>query len=492
MEEKKIIISTDNNHKKGEFTFSYYLKSVKTFKWWILAITLAFMILGYLFLSFFYNPKKQKTNYQFTYDIALNKQEIKNEAKTTTVSYTYSYIDGTPYNYAAITGINNVKALIASNEKYSKLDPEDVASALSISPVTFNETILPFQYDVNASVKPFKNAKQAQSFVKDLIEYTNNYAQSLVSSYSLSSYLTNDFSNYDFTTQIQALKDQYYRVVDAYNVLGSEFPSAQVVFQSGETIQLSTLAQDFYNKYNISSSLLFDSDYSNLSRNKYLAYSASNIYDNAANTLANLETKRDDDLRSINLLEQQIAIYQESIKNLTNNLSGSEVVLDEDSLIAKNQKKIEELRIQQNTIKKELELLGYEAKDTNNDGNYELTSLGNGQIIYLNEIVNGTTTDEISKWFADSLNFKKTLSDQLAALKKDSDRASEAYQYLYKKNKNDVFYNVSGEISGGINGYVGALAIGVVAFLGSSLILTAVALAKSHDEEKPAKEEAKN
>lgn len=221
MEEQLFVSRAERGITIGDIMSAVFCKKLL-----MVIITLIITLIGTLGIIFIYDGSKQEYVARFDTN-AINFKEG-------------TYIDGSTFDYREIISLAGLKEVIASDEKFSKLDANDLleTGAISINIVSeYDENLLNVEnkivetgkyYEIRIKKSKIGKASIARSFVKALIERVVNADVEKTDSMDY----TSNFVSYDTTTrydaQIECLQKQYNFIVDGYNALVSSYGNVMV------------------------------------------------------------------------------------------------------------------------------------------------------------------------------------------------------------------------------------------------------------------------
>ena len=464
-EEKKnerVVVIQNSTHKNGShMTMAGYGRGVKNFKWWILGISLACGILGYLGAAFVINPNRESMTTNIEYSLALNSDE---NGKPVT------YLDGTSYKYSDIISEDNIRGVLAQSDENGnaiwRYNYEDLMNknAFTIAPkqysVTNEETTTMVdsdtQFIITTTPAAFGGDDNARNFLRALVKYEIERAKSAIGSYSFDYYLPSNqttFQTLEFSTMVEQLGNQFKYLSSAYGKMMSKFSGSFVV----DGKKISDYYRDFTANYTESQ---FASLSGRLLNDKLVNISSEAEAEAKVNEYANLKASYEKDFKEIlpelntnrSLLASLTAISQPT-ENISEQIN--ELTTSIESLQKKKQKMI-----------LELENIGYSVTETDTAITVkELTSADEGyEDTYLYKLRNHTP-----EWITSCVTFKTDLCVLYASLDTDTDSASRIYRTAYQTgNYNTII--VSEANMGTLTGHISNMLVAGVGIVGGYVV----------------------
>jgi CII-binding regulator of phage lambda lysogenization HflD len=455
---KKIIVIQNGENKKtgNHLTLASYGKSVKKYKYWLLGISLGCAVLGFLGGKFILNPSRETMTTNIEINLALSKDK-------------HSYLDGSAFLYTNIISENNINAVIASNEKFSKYDYETLMSksAFSIQAKKTTtdgvETESTTNYVITTNPSAFSSESDARSFLRALINYEIDHAASAINSFTIENVLpssSTDLNTYSFDSWITSLSQQYTYLDTTYKEMISLFTSSFSVDGSS----LSSHYRDFTSYYTNNN---FSYLVGELTTNKYVNIGTGTDEEIEAkkdefyNLRYTYETQFDQIISQINTANEQVTKLT-SIKTPTEEISQQILTLSNQVI---------ELTSKKESMIAELKNIGFDVNDSGDSVTVsEPTTLSEDSYLYK---LNNVTTE----WKNGCISFRQKLTKFNTQCDTDTDNLSALYRKCYSlSNKNTivVLEPNMGTISGHISNYLIAGVALVVAFALSSFIFAEV------------------
>ena len=177
----------------------------------LLIITLAVAAVMMVGLLALYNPSKRKLDIEFTYE-------------KTTLANGY-YADGKVFRMNDIISLENIENVIASDDKYSVLDAQDIYEAASLEEIIEKDEAENYKTYQKVSVlaKRLKNSKLGKDFLIDLVNYPVKDNINIMSNINMKQQL----DQYD---QSKTYADAFGHLRSAYNYLVSQYQSTISTF----------------------------------------------------------------------------------------------------------------------------------------------------------------------------------------------------------------------------------------------------------------------
>jgi hypothetical protein len=181
--------------------------------WWVVGVTVAFLIVFVLLVQFVYNPSKRtySVSYNFTYPNMASSQ----------------YPDGTTFRYTDLISEDTLKEIVDNSEgKYSNIDVSEMVANddISIAYEEVDSDITPIDNNsyvvIEVKSKYFKNSEQAKDFIYDIIQNPKNKINKQIEEMDYSSNLTVGYVNaVTFTDKISYLQSQRTYLLGMYDSL---------------------------------------------------------------------------------------------------------------------------------------------------------------------------------------------------------------------------------------------------------------------------------
>ncbi len=481
---EKVLIIQNSNHKNGpRLTMADYGRSVKHFKWWIIGISLACGLVGYLGSNFILNPSREKMTTNIEYSLALNSDE---NGKPVT------YLDGTSYKYSDIISEDNIRGVLAQkDENGNAIWHYDYGSlmnknAFSIAPKQYSVTTgedtttlvdSDTQFIITTTPAAFGGADNARNFLRALVKYEINRASNAIGSYSFDYYLPSTqgtFQTMEFSTMVDQLSNQYKYLSSAYGKMMTKFSGSFVV--DGRKIS------DYYREFTANYT---ESQFASLSgrllNDKLVNISSTAEANDKVKEYANLKASYEKDFKEIlsslttnrALLASLTSIAQptENIAEQINNLTAS----------------IESLQKKKQKMIFELENIGYSVTETE-------TEITVKELPFEDENHNPINTDTYlyklknhdEEWIQSCVKFKTDLCVLFSSLDNDTDSASKIYRTAYQTgNYNTIIVTEAnmGTLTGHISNMIVA-GIGLVGgYLATSFVFAEIYINKPKKDE---------
>lgn len=513
------IIIKNQEDDRRHFTWSDYVKQLNHFKYWILGITLLCVIAGYLFIAFFFSPRRETYVAEVTLHMPLL---VTKDDEGVTQSITY--LNGSAYSMYDIITESNIKKTIEETldengeRKYSSLNAkniiEDNAITIALQPSQTDSTVVSdpanCSYRLTLLASSFPSINIARSFVNDLLQNTVKSAISLVPSNHISNIISNVecLTSTNLNNEVDTLVEQYNLIADCYDDLLSNFQGSKYILDGKD---LTTIYNEFVNTFQSESGYesIFEDLELQLDSNAYFRYE--NTEDgigkaiNQCNTLANqYANKLTSDYRMLQFYQDRRDSLSGLIKPSSDEtgISSTEESLLE--MILECNQKILDLQLEMNDLRTSIKALGFNIVENTQGDNYiataepyELTSASElieagqtpGTLQYLNDELSylrqeGTITEKPS-WGDECQEFITKVNDYIPALSSALATANTIYHNLYQNNLNSIVYNNSSILvsNGRISGAWGAVLGLIGGFIISSLIFAGVGYSKDRKKE---------
>ena len=513
------IIIKNQEDEKRHFTWGDYIKQLNHFKYWILGITLLCVIAGYLFVAFYFSPKRET----YVADVTLHMPLLVTKDDEG-VTQSITYLNGSAYSMYDIINVNNITKTVEETldengeRKYSSLDAtsiiEDNAITIALQASQTDSTVVSdpanCSYRLTLLASSFPNINIARSFVNDLLENTIESAISLVPSNHISNIISNVdcLTSTNLNNEVDTLAEQYNLISDCYDELMSSFQGAQYILDGKD---LTTIYNEFINTFQSESGYesIFEDLELQLDSNAYFRYENTEEGINDAitqcHTLANqYANKLTSDYRMLQFYENRRDSITGLIKPSTDDKETSSTEESLLEMILECNQKILDLQLEMNDLRTSIKALGFDIVESETNNNYiataepyEITSAikmleaGDtpGTLQYLNDELSYLKQDgtvlEKPDWGDDCQEFITKVNDYIPLLSSALTTANTIYHNLYKNNLNSIVYNNSSILvsNGRISGAWGAILGLVFGFLASSLIFAGVGYSKDKKKE---------
>ena len=368
------IIIKNQEDEKRHFTWGDYIKQLNHFKYWILGITLLCVIAGYLFVAFYFSPKRET----YVADVTLHMPLLVTKDDEG-VTQSITYLNGSAYSMYDIINVNNITKTVEETldengeRKYSSLDAtsiiEDNAITIALQASQTDSTVVSdpanCSYRLTLLASSFPNINIARSFVNDLLENTIESAISLVPSNHISNIISNVdcLTSTNLNNEVDTLAEQYNLISDCYDELMSSFQGAQYILDGKD---LTTIYNEFINTFQSESGYesIFEDLELQLDSNAYFRYENTEEGINDAitqcHTLANqYANKLTSDYRMLQFYEDR----RDSITGLIKpSADDKETSSTEESLlemILECNQKILNLQLEMNDLRTSIKALGF-------------------------------------------------------------------------------------------------------------------------------------
>lgn len=308
----------------------------------VLITTLVVAVIGIVTILAVYNPMQKKVTAEYYYD------------KTTLTTGNYS--NGEPFRMSDVISYDNIKAVIDSNEAYSKLNAQKIFESFTIENVQEldAEKNVKSYYKVTALRKLLKNDELAKKFMNDLISYPIKVNTEIMKDVDLTKQLVKYKEAKTYADAFGYLRTAYNEIVKEYNDIITTYGDIKISINNGEKIDVSTrlVNIEFYIKsqnlntlYNTENGTGLITDYGLILNYDFSRQSIQN----ELNELNNQLFVVDEQLASID--EQYKAIY-DAISN-----SGSTTILSADAQsVIQKKSELSAQKIQLENQKQKIEL----------------------------------------------------------------------------------------------------------------------------------------
>ena len=472
-EENKEVLVVEEEQPR-QWTFLNYLSGIKKYKWWVVGFSVAGALIGFLGFKFILNPSKKTLTASYTYELAGKYVDTD----------TIRLVDGStfnPYDLTSAEYLQNIKdaGIKANKAGYNKIDVEKISKNNSITIIKnvtyYNDndaSSMTVSYKIEAKASIFPTDNVGKEFLFDVVNYSKVISSKAIKNYETRSSFTSNFAELTFDKQINQLADQYNTILSVYNSLASEFTDTVIANDQNEKIY--ELRNKFNASYITNSVQSFTSELSNrMDANQYVNYTKGQEDDKIAEIKSLCETY----IESLDNDQRLLAIYEEQRKALTDSsaIIGSDTNVS--SQIASLNSSITNLKLEINSLEKELTKNGYE-KD--GSGKYVFNPLNENSTIYkLTAAKAGETV-----WSKGCEAFKNEINEKKTQLDADRLAVSDTYKYCYTLYKNRVNISNGGYVtlSGGMSSIIGAAAGLAGGFVITTLVTAAIFIYKKEQK----------
>lgn len=456
-----------------QWTFLNYLIGIKKFKWWVVGFSVAGALIGYLGFKFILNPMKKTLTASYTYELAGNYEDTD----------TIRLIDGStfnPYDLTSLEYLQNVKdAGIEAGKPYNKVDVEKISKNNSITIIKnvtyYNDndaSSMSVAYKIEAKASTFPSDNVGKEFLFDIVNYSKVISSKAIDNYETRSNFTANFDELTFDKEINQLRDQYNTIQGVYNNLANAFTETAIANTQGKKVY--ELRNDFNSSYITNGVQMFYSELSNtMDANQYINYTKGKEDERIEEIQFLCQTY----IESLENDKKLLKIYEDQLKTLVDSSSIIGTDTNVSAQIATLNSNITSLKIEINSLEKELTKNGYEIDGS---GNYVFNPTNPNSTIYkLTEAKAGDTT-----WSIGCANFKTKITEKKAQLEADRTAVSTAYQYCYRQYQNRVNIHNGGyvNLSGDISSIIGAAAGLAGAFVITTLVTAAIHIYKKEQK----------
>lgn len=206
----------------------------------IIITTVLMLILGFVLVSFVYNPSVKYYSTTFRYKIP----ELAEG----------QYLDGSTFNYIDIISESALVNVKESNANYANVSVDKLLNNSGIEILRYigsDSEFIENTYIINIGIKYFPSREVAKSFVQDLIDITLNKNLRIIDTQNFDSYLNLSESALSYTTQIDYLISQSEFLTLEYLNLVTDFND--VLLSDGKRISEHRLeVEKFLTENNIS------------------------------------------------------------------------------------------------------------------------------------------------------------------------------------------------------------------------------------------------
>lgn len=467
MAKQKEELFVEEVENRGAWSFSKYIKSIATYKWWVIGATVVGAVVGFLSFKFFLNPSigKLKTTYQ--YNLAGEYED----------NDTIRFINGATFSSYDLTNAENLKKVKDSKpDRFYRVDVDKIVENEGISIIKNTEVIqtseegktdpiINITYTLEAKVNCFPSDEIGKEFIFDLINLPKILSTEAINGYNVEYTIPDSFPSLSFDLQISQLEKQYNAEVRTLSTLSKMFGGSAAIDDKGTKLYEAVNA--FNSRYYTAGSQVFHKALrGNLYKYNYVNYEVGKedekVEEIKLASAANIETFERETL--------QVKVYEDILSQLTGIQS---VQTDNEELleqIFEYSELISDLKMDLFNLERELNNNGYFIdKDTSSE-TY-------GKFVFDTSCVDCTiyklqhpTTD----WQEACVAFATELGNYRAKLAEDNPKTSAALRYTYSNFKNRVNVLEGGFVArkGGVSDFIG-LAVGLVlGFIVSSLITT--------------------
>ncbi|MCM1131119.1 MAG: hypothetical protein NC310_03410 [Roseburia sp.] len=245
MEEK------DEGISLGEIFHVIFIK-----KWLLLAITIAVMLVGVLFVELLYNPGR--TYYQATFQIKF--PDAFKVVDENIVDDTRHYPDGTEFLYEEIVSMEFLKKAQSKSEEFLKINVEKMKKENDISiqeyeAIINNESVKTQIYTIYISKKYFSSKDQAADFFETLINIPTEIVLEKSKTIDYDRYLKQFTLVDDYATQMDILINQKDLIISNYESLITKYSTAHSITLEAGTKSISEAQSDiesYFMRYDLS------------------------------------------------------------------------------------------------------------------------------------------------------------------------------------------------------------------------------------------------
>lgn len=178
--------------------------------WWVVGVTLAFLLAFVLVVQFWYNRENRVYTITYTIDFPGVEDNI--------------YPDGSQFKYSTIVSEDTLKAIVDSDEELAGIDVEAMTAnddiQLSVTYVSADESISGIEqnnYVLTVSAKYFVDNEQAVAFLRAVAGYPVEQAKQIAAAIDVAAYLSIFDSADSFETMINALVSQREYILSKYD-----------------------------------------------------------------------------------------------------------------------------------------------------------------------------------------------------------------------------------------------------------------------------------
>lgn len=246
MEEKESGLSL------GEILHVIFIK-----KWLLLAVTLAVMLVGVLFVELIYNPGR--TYYQATFQVKF--PDAFKVVGEEVVDETRHYPDGSEFLYEELISLPNLKQAQEKDEDFSTINVEKMKKQNAISIQEYealinNQPVKMQIYTIFISKSYFSSREQAANFFEALINIPVETVLEKSKLIDYDRYLKQYNLVDDYAAQMDILINQKNLIISSYEKLISEYSTAHVVtLKDGSRKTVSEAQSDiesYFKRYDLS------------------------------------------------------------------------------------------------------------------------------------------------------------------------------------------------------------------------------------------------
>lgn len=468
MEEKKQekIIVVQNNAKASDgphLSGQGYLRGIYRFKYWIIALTLGFGIVGYLVTRFLINPSRETLTTNIESKLALSKDGT-------------AYLDGTAFSYTDIVSKDNIKEVVENNPSFSHYNVDHLSNSNAFSivmtTITSQDNIItePNRYTITTTLSDFSSSDDAKLFLRAMLDNITEKAEKGIEAFQYKNSLPTSqekLASMEFDEIINGLENQY-------NYINNSFKEMSSFFGNYSKVNGMTLDQhysDFKTQY---STYSFSALKGELYSNKYINLSS---MDEVQNKIAEYNYIRSSYEVRFQSIHTEISSTNELLSKLTNIKTPTEEIGQK---ISELTDEISSLESEKNDMIITLKNIGFKVSETE-DG-ILINDDDSNQSTYLYKLRHA---DE--KYIQDCASFKTKLIGLYNSLNETTYSASDLYRKAYqqsKKNKIDILDSGNGIINNHIsNALVGAVCA-LLAFLVSSFLFVEIDINKEYQKKK--------
>lgn len=475
-ENKNVIIFQDESGKKGnKWTLAKVGSAIKHFKWWVIGATVLTGVFGLLGVELLLNKQSQRLSARYVYNLAT---EIEEETGIE------RYVDGSIFNYAGVISNANLESVKGSNEKFAKINTNQIVRDNAISVVKeinyqFDENDKPIketksvEYTITASAKYFPNSEIGKDFIKAVISSACEDSTRAINNFSVVSYIDSSFDDSSIIQQNYLLKKQYSAIDTCYSKLIKRFGDSAFGNEQGQS--LGNMYVSFKSQNSSGTSSMVDALSGALYANAYVDYEAGH------------ETELITEITQQSMAYEQI--YYSKVGDLNNLKSALETLTstqliqtmsEENEYIEKIidlNEKIINLQDEVDDVIRVLNYGGYYLDKV--DGKFKFDSADETNAIYhLNHLT--------PEWIQGCQDFVAAVNSCEDTLKNEVSKSTQAYRFAYIHYQNSASLLDTGnvQLKGGLNMFIGLAAGIILGFAVSTIICSSIEVNKKEEEVK--------
>ena len=453
MEEKKELNPVVQEEEK-RLTLNKWVQGIVHYKWWVIGATLTSGVAGALGTQFGLNSITEKLTAGYTYNLATITDEDNVER----------FVDGTLFNYASVVSKGNMESIKASNEQFNKIDINKIVNNSAISVVRnvdyktdSSNNVVPesrtVSYTITAKAKFFPSKEVGKEFIEALILSPKTSSSLAIARYSVTSYVSTNFSELSYSEKVGALQSQQRVIASTYENLEDKFGGYVIGNANGQT--LAQISSDF-NSVASKVSVLANAFYAN----GYVDY----VSGQESQRILEIKAEAEANVKALESKQNELDVAKDLLKTMQSatviSTLQSESEYSKELIKLKNQ--ITALSNEIDSMVKDLHWAGYYP---NSEGVWEFNDFDEHNACY--QLTNLDAT-----WVSKNAAYGEELAAAASSLIVERSKATDSFKYMYDRYNNGVSILNSGyvEVKSSISWVIG-FAVGLIlGFLVTSFI----------------------